>query len=309
MPNVNIELRLQLRAVVGESALDDELDSLLQTSNFSLEAAVNAFFDAPGQNVVVTESSAIASNVVGVYTRSATVELEDNTFLSPICGLFADLPPPPPDATLADALADVLVACKAGKCAIPANELIIAIQVCDESGVDAKEHNPRAKECRILAAGIASIQLYSMEFQSGPSLYDELNAALRDKDRSKCKPLQKYIWQLMHALRDSPPFDGAVVYRGVRKDLRAMYPKGRVVTWHQFSSCTCSLEVQQSEQFCGSVGSRTLFIITVTQGRARLISSHSAVPSEAEVLLPPNTRLKVESSLHAGNGLVLVNLT
>ena len=40
-------LRLQLRTIVGESASDNELDNLLQASNFSVEAAVNAFFDAP----------------------------------------------------------------------------------------------------------------------------------------------------------------------------------------------------------------------------------------------------------------------
>jgi hypothetical protein len=41
------DLRLQLRAIVGDSLSSNELDTLLRASNFSLEAAVNAFFDAP----------------------------------------------------------------------------------------------------------------------------------------------------------------------------------------------------------------------------------------------------------------------
>jgi hypothetical protein len=114
---------------------------------------------------------------------------------------------------------------------------------------------------------------------------------------------------LMHAMREAPAFEGPTVYRGVREDLRSTYKKGRTVTWHGFSSCTSSLEVLQSEQFCGASGQRTICIIALTQGRARWIADVSMVETEDEVLLPPNTRVRVDSTLDAGNGLVLVSLT
>jgi hypothetical protein len=98
------------------------------------------------------------------------------------------------------------------------------------------------------------------------------------------------------------------VYRGVKADLSAQYPKDREVTWFQFSSCTCDIQVEQSEQFCGSSGTRTLFSIELTTGRARIITKFSLVPSEAEVLLPPNSRFKVVSQFDAGNGLIIIQL-
>jgi hypothetical protein len=66
--------------------------------------------------------------------------------------------------------------------------------------------------------------------------------------------------------------------------------------------------VEQSEQFCGSSGTRTLFSIELTTGRARVISMFSLSPREAEVLLPPNSRFIVLGQLDAGNGLVIVQL-
>ena len=44
--------------------------------------------------------------------------------------------------------------------------------------------------------------------------------------------------------------------------------------------------MEQSAQFCGSSGTRTLFRIELTTGRARSITKFSFVLSEAEVLLP-----------------------
>jgi hypothetical protein len=66
--------------------------------------------------------------------------------------------------------------------------------------------------------------------------------------------------------------------------------------------------LEQSEQICGSSGTRTLFAIELTTGRARIITKFSLVPSEAEVLLPPNSRFKVVGQLDAGSGLVVIQL-
>ncbi len=55
-------------------------------------------------------------------------------------------------------------------------------------------------------------------------------------------------------------------------------------------------------------GTRTLFRIELTTGRARIITKFSLVPSEAEVLLPPNSRFAVLGQLDAGNGLIIIAL-
>jgi hypothetical protein len=75
-----------------------------------------------------------------------------------------------------------------------------------------------------------------------------------------------------------------------------------------FSSSTCNIAVEQSEQFLGKTATRTLFSIELTSGRARIITKLSLVPSAAEVLLPPNSRFKVLGQLDAGNGLLTVQL-
>jgi TPR repeat protein len=238
--------------------------------------------------------------------RVADVAREDGCARAPLGGLFDDLGAP--DPTLAVALARVLVMCEEGKegaCAISATELAVSIA----SGADAAVYSDRvrSRESRT-RGGIAALQMYTLEF-SGTSVFEALNEALRSKVRAKCAPFRWYIWMLMHAMREAPAFDVATVYRGVREDLRATYKKGRTVTWHGFSSCTTSLGVLQSEQFCGASEERTIFIIALTQGRARWIADVSMVETEDEVLLPPNTRVRVDSTLDAGSGLVLVSLT
>ncbi len=161
------------------------------------------------------------------------------------------------------------------------------------------------KPPKLTVAGIAAINLYTGAFVP-PQIDSILNTALRDANREKCKPFVPYIWLLLHALRDYPLYAKKVVFRGVKADLSALYPKDRDVTWFQFSSGTCDLSVEQSEQLCGSAGVRTLFTIELTTGRARLVTQYSLVPSEAEVLLPPNTRFKVKGVFDAGNGLIQI---
>ena len=91
----------------------------------------------------------------------------------------------------------------------------------------------------------------------------------------------------MHAEAKCERYDGANVFRGVKGDMSAAYPKDREETWFQFSSCTCDIAVDQSEQFLGKTAMRTLFSIELTSGRARIITKLSLVPSEAEALHPP----------------------
>ena len=216
----------------------------------------------------------VSSATANLHLRSALVAQEPLNVLSPIYGLFRGLLPPDQDATLADALSPLVQAIECGQVTgLTVHDLRIAIAHCHNNGVDVKQFQEVGCPSRLTAAAIAAINLYTGEFVP-PQFYSVLNTALRDANREKCKPFVPYIWLLMHALRDCPAYAQTVVFRGVKADLSGQYPKDREVTWFQFSSCTCDLSVEQSDQFCGSSGVRTLFTIELTSSRARLITQY-----------------------------------
>ena len=216
----------------------------------------------------------MSSPAVNVHLRSSLVAQEPLKVRSPIYGLFRGLLPPDQSSSLAEALAPLIEAIRSGQVVdLTVDDLLIAILHCHNNGVDVKQFQEVGQPSKLTVAGIAAINIYTGEFVP-PQFYSVLNTALRDANREKCKPFVPYIWLLMHALRDCPLYDKKVVFRGVKADLSAQYPKDREVTWFQFSSCTCDLSVEQSEQFCGSSGVRTLFTIELTSGRARLITQY-----------------------------------
>ena len=246
-----------------------------------------------------------------VSKRSSSVAQEDLKMKPPLTGGFKSCTPPRGDERMVDVCAPVIADARAGLNGIDADELTSTCEMCDEHGRDVKlfqETQPGAVASRLTPSLIAALALYTAELLAGESPYGVCNGALRASDRSKCLPFVPFIWLLMHAMSKCERYEGGNVYRGVKADLRAQYPKDREVTWFQFSSCTCDIQVEQSEQFCGSSGTRTLFSIELTTGRARIITNFSLVPSEAEVLLPPNSRFKVVSHFDAGNGLTIIQL-
>ena len=210
----------------------------------------------------------------------------------PLTGSFKGLAPPRGDERMEVVLAPVIADARAGLNGMDADEVSSMCDICDEHGRDVKgfqEKKPGAVASKLTPSLVACLGLYTAEL-SGESPYGACNGALRSADRSKCKPFVPFIWHMMHAMAKCDRYEGGNVYRGVKADLSAQYPKDREVTWFQFSSCTCDIQVEQSEQFCGSSGTRTLFSIELTTGRARIITKFSLVPSEAEVLLPQNSR-------------------
>jgi hypothetical protein len=151
------------------------------------------------------------------------------------------------------------------------------------------------------------ILLYTCEFPDTISLYDVLNKKLNIPDRNQVKPFVKYIWLLLRALVKCPSAPCKLVYRGVKNaDLTSYYPDNHELEWHQFSSCSTSLAVQN--RFTGPVGLRTLFTIELTSNRGRDICAYSAIPREQEVLLSPNTKFKVKSTFAAGAGLNMIHV-
>lgn len=153
----------------------------------------------------------------------------------------------------------------------------------------------------------ASIMLYT--YESNPkehSLYFIMNTNLRTQQRAKqLRPWFLYFRLIFTALAHLPS-ERRFIFRGIKEDLRALYPKGKKITWWGFSSCTQSVEVLESETFLGKHDARTIFQIDSHSSKS--IKSHSYITSEDEVLLLPGRQFFVQSCMDAGNGLFMIQL-
>ena len=167
------------------------------------------------------------------------------------------------------------------------------------------------QRCTVPADGLtldqsASILLYSLEWSpKKDSLYHVLNNILRAADRDYLKPWFLYLKLLIYSLSKLPSTP-RIVYRGIKADLHASYPKKSTFVWWGFSSCTSSIGVLQKEQFLGKTGTRTMFHIECHSGRD--IRQHSFYPAEHEVLLLAARQFQVVDSLDSGNGLYIIQV-
>ncbi|CAF3941382.1 unnamed protein product [Adineta steineri] len=154
----------------------------------------------------------------------------------------------------------------------------------------------------------ASITLYTMEWKPRQnSFYLILNNTLQEANRNLLEPWFLYLRLIMTSLAKLPSDSNRrIVYRGVTLDLSAQYPKGSIVTWWSFSSCTTSIDVLRNEQFVGQSGTRTLFSINCSS--AKNIQRYSFSPVEKEALLPPARQFQVTDSLNSSNGLHIIQL-
>ena len=105
------------------------------------------------------------------------------------------------------------------------------------------------------------------------------------------------------------PSKSGQVFRGVKKNLlteyKSKYNSQVTISWNSFSSTTSKLDVLETDQFLGTNGERTLFIITTSN--ARDISGFSLVQSECESLLPPLSTFEIGSILKQ-NELTIISL-
>ena len=154
----------------------------------------------------------------------------------------------------------------------------------------------------------ASILLYTMEWEPrNKSFYAILNNTLQAANRQLLRPWFLYLRLIMTSLAKIPSDSHRLtVYRGVKLDLSAQYPKGSTVTWWGFSSCTTCVDVLSNEQFLGQTGIRTLFNIECHS--AKSIKQYSLFPETEEVLLPPARQFQVVGCLNSGNGLHIIQL-
>ena len=166
-----------------------------------------------------------------------------------------------------------------------------------------------ARDDRISSDGIAAICLYSMEMRGCVSFYAYLNQALRLEDRNEIEPFVMYIWIMMNALQNCPPYEGRQVFRGIKVDVHQEYPTGTRFTWYNFISCTCNAKVLENESFFGTSGHRTLFVIEITSYRGRVVTEYGKLSeAEEEVILPPNTVFTAMGVLNLGEGLYMIHL-
>lgn len=147
---------------------------------------------------------------------------------------------------------------------------------------------------------VAALYLYTCE----SAFYRQINATLRNPDRTRIVPYLPYLRLLFSAVSRLPARKESL-WRGVSLDLRAQYPLGRTVTWWGVSSCTSELSVAKA--FLGSRGKRTLF--EVLPERAVGIRRFSAFTGEEEFILTPGTQLKVTNVKAERGGLCTVQLT
>jgi uracil DNA glycosylase len=146
---------------------------------------------------------------------------------------------------------------------------------------------------------IAALYLYTCE----SVFYRQLNATLRDPDRTRITPYFPYLRLFFSALSRLKGHTQSL-WRGVALDLRPQYPKGGTVTWWGVSSCTSKLSVAKG--FLGFSGRRMLFEVTPVQ--AVSIRHYSAFTGEEEYILPPGTQLKVSGVKTTAGGLCTVKL-
>jgi len=161
-------------------------------------------------------------------------------------------------------------------------------------------------------AQVAAIYLYTMAH----SFYRQLNAAMRDSDRSKVNPFFSYLRLLLaglHSLHHGGPLRALLrggstgpktLWRGVNLDLSDAHPEGGEVVWWGASSCTPKMSVAKG--FLGSHGTRTLFVVRHLS--AVPIKQFSAFRGEEEWLLAPGTRLRIDSVSKKGGGLIEIHL-
>lgn len=227
------------------------------------------------------------------HSRLLSFENSTDTILSPIMGVFDDSKNP---------LVDIDRACQF----MPFNLVAFLYQ----SGVFAS----KKKAIVDAVPGLTSEEARAIYMYSAESpLYPALNSALRVADRNVLKsqffPYLRLLLTALKKLKASQSSGSMVINRGVKLNLISKFPgeyvKGSKISWWQFSSCTKDVSVLENPMFLGTSGSRTIFQIQSSRGVE--VSSFSAIPGEAEVILPPGTTLHIDGVGKFGSDLTMIS--
>ncbi|CAF3606674.1 unnamed protein product [Rotaria socialis] len=153
----------------------------------------------------------------------------------------------------------------------------------------------------------ASIQLYTMQFDGGSSLYLLLNESLRAENRGELLPWFSFLKLFLTALHKLPS-QSETVWRGIKGvNLSSKYKTGMKFAWWGVSSCTTHVEVLEADEFLGKHGQRTLFSIECINGKS--VAKHSYFKNtEKEIILMPGTYFEVMSQLNPAPELHIIQL-
>ena len=143
----------------------------------------------------------------------------------------------------------------------------------------------------------AAIYLYTAMGE----FYRKLNDALRSQNPFALKLWFPFLKLFLTALNKLPS-GSTTVWRGVGDTIGNEFKDGAVHTWSSVNSCSSHVNV--AGLFAGQKG--TLFCIHTIRGKN--INKYSANQNEEEVILLPETRLRVKSSLHEPDGRLIVHL-
>jgi len=154
----------------------------------------------------------------------------------------------------------------------------------------------------------ASIYLYTLEFNSGSSLYLLLNGVLRAKQRRNIKPWFLFLKLFLTALQKLSSYT-QTVWCGVRGvNLSSQYTKDQVIVWWHVSSCTWSRNALESDQFLGKHGVRTIFCIKCRNGKTITAHSYYKNREEEEIILMPGSHFIVEDILNPATNLCIIQI-
>lgn len=235
--------------------------------------------------------------------RCSNLDEEMLGISEPIQHLFSSLESPPRYSVM-DAMADIMCYFLSKDVDFNGEELEGVLSSCEEHSIDRKKYGEESTN--LSQSELMILSLYLAEFSRADRSFCEMvNRSLCRNVHEEIKPFARVIWLLLHAIRKCPPFEGRKLYRGANVHLRG-YVQGRKITWRQFSSCSCHLRAQ--EEFVGVSGERTIVHVELVTNRARRVGQFSMRPNDIEVVLPPNTRLEVITTVDFEDGLRVIHL-
>jgi hypothetical protein len=255
--------------------------------------------------VQVDRTMAIASTSSAQAQRVCAVGREPLQTLGSTKDIFAalqcDVLP-----SFQEAVADLVKAIRCGILVVsnpPRREKVIAqIEIAASISLQTADDLAQkySSETQLTVSQIAVLLLYSLQTDpDGPdSVHALTNSVLRDSDRSKMKAIRSFLFLFDNALYNCPKIENHIVYCCAAGDLRHQYVTAQIIIWHQATSCIDTLDAMNNANSLGTSAARTIFSIELApKSRARGIPDFWPIPSDAEIILPPNTRFRVRDSL------------
>eukprot|EP00931_Biecheleriopsis_adriatica_P001635 TRINITY_DN10204_c0_g1_i10.p1 TRINITY_DN10204_c0_g1~~TRINITY_DN10204_c0_g1_i10.p1 ORF type:complete len:312 (+),score=46.24 TRINITY_DN10204_c0_g1_i10:553-1488(+) len=170
------------------------------------------------------------------------------------------------------------------------------VHVCGQVANDRiRTHSLLTKYVGLDEQMVFAITVYTYDTREGElNFYVLYNRALRTRQFETMRHLQGYSYYFLTGLNTLPTWRGRV-FRGIParelEIVRTNYQPNNYVHWSSFSSASRTRAVAESMAGPGGV----IFLLQVVSGKD--ICEFSAIPSEDEIILSPNTRFFIGSEL------------